>query len=124
MHQCITFILFWNDTLHVSDGLSVHHQEFKTVHTATDICQTDTDVCLLVGTHKQADIRLSKTRRVSFQKYNKFDTLVHLVGFTIERNIRKPLQQLNKQLCKISGTRSCITLNCARGIKRLQNEQL
>jgi len=29
MHQCIKFILFWNDTLHVSDGLSVHHQEFK-----------------------------------------------------------------------------------------------
>ena len=31
MHQCIKFILFLNDTLHVSDGLSVHHQEFKTV---------------------------------------------------------------------------------------------
>jgi len=30
----------FNDTLHVSDGLPVHHQEFKTVHTATDICQT------------------------------------------------------------------------------------
>jgi len=39
MHQCIKFILFWNDTLHVSDGLSVHHQEFKTVSTATGICQ-------------------------------------------------------------------------------------
>ena len=36
-HQSIKFILFWNDTLHVSDGLSVHHQEFKTVHTATGI---------------------------------------------------------------------------------------
>jgi len=34
MHQCIKFILFWNDTLHVSDSLSVHHQQFKTVHTA------------------------------------------------------------------------------------------
>jgi len=31
MHQCIKFILFWNDTLHVSDGLSVHHQGFKSV---------------------------------------------------------------------------------------------
>ena len=39
--------LFWNGTLHVSDGLSVHHQEFKTVQTATGICQTDTAVCLL-----------------------------------------------------------------------------
>ena len=42
MHQCIKFILFWNDTVRVSDGLSVHHQEFKTVHTATGICQADT----------------------------------------------------------------------------------
>ena len=43
-------LYFWNDTLHVSDGLSVHHQEYKTVHTATGICQTDTAVCLLAGT--------------------------------------------------------------------------
>jgi len=47
MHQFLKFILFWNNTLHVSDGLSVHHQEFKTVHTATGICQTDTATCLL-----------------------------------------------------------------------------
>jgi hypothetical protein len=26
------WILFWNNTLHVSDGFSVHHQESKTVH--------------------------------------------------------------------------------------------
>jgi len=45
MHHCIKCILFWNDTLHVSDGLSVHRQEFKTVHTATGICHTA--VCLL-----------------------------------------------------------------------------
>jgi len=36
-------------TLHVSDSLSVHHQEFKTVHTATGIGQTDTAVCLLAS---------------------------------------------------------------------------
>jgi len=41
-------ILFWNYTLRVSDSLSVHHQEFKTVHRAT-VC-TDTAVCLLAGT--------------------------------------------------------------------------
>ena len=40
----------WNDILHVSDGLSVHQREFKTAHTATGICQTDTAVCLLAGT--------------------------------------------------------------------------
>jgi len=27
-------------TLHVSNGLSVQHQEFKTVHTASGICHT------------------------------------------------------------------------------------
>jgi len=29
-----------NITLHVSEGLSVHHQEFKAVHTASGICHT------------------------------------------------------------------------------------
>ena len=48
------YILFWNDTLHVSDGLTVHHQEFKTVHIATGICQTDIAVCLLEGIRLQA----------------------------------------------------------------------
>jgi len=50
MHQSIKFILFWNDTLRVSEGLPVHHQEFETIRTATGICQTDTAVCLLAGT--------------------------------------------------------------------------
>ena len=36
MYQFLKFILFWNNTLHFSDGLSFHHQEFKTLHTATD----------------------------------------------------------------------------------------
>ena len=49
MHQCTKFILFWNDILHVSDGPSVHHQEFKTLHTKTGICQTDTALCLLAS---------------------------------------------------------------------------
>jgi len=45
MHQCIKFILCFNDILHVSDGLSVHHQEFKTVNTG--ICLTA--VCKLAS---------------------------------------------------------------------------
>jgi hypothetical protein len=32
--------LSWNETLHVSDSSSVHHQEFFTVHTVIDICHT------------------------------------------------------------------------------------
>ena len=33
--RCTNFskFLFWNETLHVSDSYSVHHQEFFTVHT-------------------------------------------------------------------------------------------
>jgi len=37
MHHFLKFILFCSSTLHVSDGLSVHHQESKTVHTAYSI---------------------------------------------------------------------------------------
>jgi len=40
--------IYWSNTLNVPDGLSVQHQEFKTVHTATAIRQTDTAECLLV----------------------------------------------------------------------------
>jgi hypothetical protein len=40
MHQFLKFILFCSSTLHVSDGLSVHHQESKTVNTASGICYT------------------------------------------------------------------------------------
>ena len=36
----VSEIYFWNRTLHVSDSLSVHHQESSTVHTAIGICHT------------------------------------------------------------------------------------
>jgi hypothetical protein len=45
MHQFLKFILFWNNTLHVSDDLSVHHQEAKTLHTATGVSETGTAAC-------------------------------------------------------------------------------
>ena len=45
MHQCIIFILFWNDTQHASDDIFVHHQQFKTVHTATAIGQILLSAC-------------------------------------------------------------------------------
>jgi len=48
--RCINVsnLFYWSNTLHVSDGLSVHHQELKTVHTATGIYQIDTADWLLV----------------------------------------------------------------------------
>jgi len=44
----VTNLFYFGMSLHVSDGLSVHHQEFKTLHTATGICQTDTAVCTVL----------------------------------------------------------------------------
>ena len=45
----VSNLFYFGMALHVSDGLSVHHHDFKTVHTATGICQTDTAVCLLAS---------------------------------------------------------------------------
>ena len=45
--------LFFGITLHVSDGLSTHHQEFTTVHAATGICQTDTATTCLLASRQQ-----------------------------------------------------------------------
>jgi hypothetical protein len=45
----ISQMYFWNRTVHVSDGFSVHHQESSTVYTATGICHTGFADCLLGG---------------------------------------------------------------------------
>jgi len=97
MQQCIKFILFLNDTLHVSCGLSVHHQEFKTVHTATGICQTDTAVCLLASSSSISLVavctvlnswwwteRPSETCRVSFK--NKINFIHWCISWFYHRN--------------------------------------
>jgi len=52
MHQ-VYFILEWHSTCF---WWSFNHQEFKTAHTATGICQTDTAVCLLAGTRWNCSI--------------------------------------------------------------------
>jgi hypothetical protein len=44
---------FLDNTLHVSDGLSVHHQEFKTVHTATGMCMANR-YCYLLASKQTA----------------------------------------------------------------------
>ena len=40
MHNISNLFHFVYNTLHVSEGLSVHHQESKTIHTASGVCQT------------------------------------------------------------------------------------
>jgi hypothetical protein len=59
MHQFFKFILFCSSSLHVSDGLWVHRQDSKTVHTALGVCQTDSADCLLAGNQQNLfDIHL------------------------------------------------------------------
>jgi len=41
MHNISNLFYFGNNTLHVSDGLSVHLQESKTLHTASGIYHKD-----------------------------------------------------------------------------------
>jgi hypothetical protein len=109
--RCTNFsILFWNETLHVLDSSSVHHQEFFAVRTAMiyviPVCgqlvsririelrsilillascpQTGMTHVIVVCTAKSSrwwTEELSKTCRVSFQ--NKIEKLVHLVAFII-----------------------------------------
>ena len=104
--------LFWNKTLHVSDSSSVHHQEFFTVHMAMvytyviqvcwqlpsrmerssilillarcqQNCMTYTIAVCTVENSWWWTEELSETCRVSFQ--NKFEKLVHLIGFIIRK---------------------------------------
>jgi hypothetical protein len=40
MHNISSLFYFGSNNVHVLDGLSVHHQEFKTLHTASGIYHT------------------------------------------------------------------------------------
>ena len=108
--RCTNFsILFWNETLHVWDSSSVHHQEFFTVHTAMvyvvqvcgqlasclQTCTTYTVAVYAVLDYRLWTEELSETCRVSFQ--NKFEKLAHLVG-CIVRNLTR---------CTVTWTSNC-----------------
>ena len=87
--------LFLNRTLHISDRVSVHHQEFFTVRIAmvyviqqmlllTSCQQTCMTYTIAVCTVKNSwwwTETLSEICRVLFK--NKFEKLVHLVGFIV-----------------------------------------
>jgi hypothetical protein len=55
MHQFLKFILFYSSTLHVLDGLSVHHQEFKTVHNS--IRYTSDSFCWLLASGNEMELQ-------------------------------------------------------------------
>jgi hypothetical protein len=57
MHQFLKFILFWNNTIYVSDGLSVYCLEFKTVHTATGMSNR---YCYLLASENEMELEKEK----------------------------------------------------------------
>jgi len=85
----ISQIYFWNKTLHVSDSYSVHHQEFFTAHTAmVHVIQVCWQLASSIGTELQCiqwktrdDGWRNCSKHVEFYSKNKFEKLVHLVGF-------------------------------------------
>jgi len=107
LHTLISQIYFWSKTLYVSDSSSVHHQELFTVHTAMisviqlasrismelpvpswscsqAVSQTVWHIPLLcVQWETPDDGQRNCPKHVEFYSKNKFEKLVHLVGFII-----------------------------------------
>ena len=95
-------IYFWNRTLHVLDRFSVHHQESSTVYTAIGICHTGFADCqqavnktcmtytyccvystrlLMMDRKPVQNMQSSIPKHLEHYSKNKFEKLVHLVGF-------------------------------------------
>ena len=110
--RCTNFSNFFcYKTLHVSESSSVHHQEFFTVHTAM--------VCIILVPSWSCSQAVSKPvwhipelclqwktpddgqrnspKHVEFYCKNKFEKLVHLVGFIIRiyHDARSPERQIS-----------------------------
>ena len=109
----ISQIYSWNETLRVSDSSSVHHQEFFTVNTAMvyviqvmshslqtgsgwnavpswsclqAVCKIVWHIPLLCVQWKTPDDgQKNCPKHVGFHSKNKFEKLVHLVGFIIQK---------------------------------------
>ena len=111
--RCTNFSnLFWNETLHVSDSSSVHHQESSTVHTAMvyviQVCRqlASRSICscsqalskpvwhihvplLCVQCKTPYGGQRNCPKHVEFHSKNEFEKLVHLVGYIIRQEKKK-----------------------------------
>jgi len=84
MHYFLKFI-FGIKTLHVSDSSSAHHQEFFHCTHSNGICHTACEhlLSLCVQLKIPDDGQRNCPKHVEFYSKNKFEKLVHLVGFII-----------------------------------------
>ena len=102
----------WQLALHISDISSVHHQEFFTVHTAMvyviQVCWQQVvnkhvwhKPLLCVQWKTPDDGQGNCPKYVEFYSKNKFEKLVHLVGFIIRiyHDARSP-ERRKKKSCK------------------------
>ena len=119
----ISQIYSWNETLHVSDSSSVHHQELFTVHTAMayviQVCwqlASRIRMCHLDHARKLSakvfDIlvyhccvysekllmmdRGTVPKHIEFHSKNKFEKLVRLAGFIVRKHV---MLYQSAQLC-------------------------
>ena len=88
----ISQIYLWNKILHVSDSSSVYHQEFFHCTHSNGICHTarklsanmyDIHHCCVYSEKTPDDRQRNCPKHVEFYSKNKFEKLVHLVGFII-----------------------------------------
>ena len=139
-----TNLFILSNTVHVSGGLSFHHQELKTVNTAKDVCQRATATCLLAGTRWNQFHLVPASKKVAVAvwhipvaictvfnswfwterpsetctvvlKINKFVKLMHLVGFTVGINSTC----FEQAYCSPSGGTTLYTLPTASQHKRM-----
>jgi hypothetical protein len=57
MQRYTMYLILWN-ALHVSDGSSAHHQELKTVYTASGTCQATITWFIKLLTYKIVGIKI------------------------------------------------------------------
>jgi hypothetical protein len=90
--------LFSHNTLRVSDGLSIHHQELASrLPYLFDIY-----LLLYVQSWTPDDGRKDRPKHVQcYAKINKFEKLVHLVGFTVGIKKNPSSSQAFQMICMI-----------------------
>jgi len=113
--RCTNFsIYFWNKSLHVSDSSSVHHQEYFTVHTGWNWFHPD-PACKLSANlyyichccvYSEKLVMMdggNSLKHVEFYSKNKYEKLVHLVGFIIRiyHATRSPESQISSSHYKL-----------------------
>jgi len=73
--RCTNFsILIWNETLHVSDSSSVHHQEYFTVHTAVVYV---IPVCRQLASRIRMELHPDPACKLSAYRYDVYQCCVY-----------------------------------------------